>query len=188
MTIDTQTKISSLDKLLKEVPRQIESLRSMRETFLTDAVLLGEIPSPTFGERDRIRLVIDRFRENGLQKPALDEFGNASGIIQGSVGNSTILIMAHADSVFSADTRHVLEVGSDYITGPGIADNAIGLASVVTLPKLLSHLNIELKDDLLLVANVKSLGRANMEGTRGFLETMSRPTKAGICRTGRSIA
>ena len=184
MTFDTQTKDSTLENLLKEVPRQIESLRSIRETFLTDAVLLGEIPSPTYGEKDRIRLVIDRFRENGLQDPTLDEFGNASGIVQGSSGNSTILVMAHADSVFSADTRHVLEVGSDFITGPGIADNAIGLAAVVALPKLLNHLNIKFKDDILLVANVKSLGRANMEGTRGFLETMSRPTKAGICVEG----
>ena len=150
MTFDTQTKDSTLENLLKEVPRQIESLRSIRETFLTDAVLLGEIPSPTYGEKDRIRLVIDRFRENGLQDPTLDEFGNASGIVQGSSGNSTILVMAHADSVFSADTRHVLEVGSDFITGPGIADNAIGLAAVVALPKLLSHLNIKFKDDILL--------------------------------------
>ena len=86
---------------------------------------------PDLWGKDRIRLVIDRFRENGLQDPTLDEFGNASGIVQGSSGNSTILVMAHADSVFSADTRHVLEVGSDFITGPGIADNAIGLAAVV---------------------------------------------------------
>ena len=63
--------------------------------------------------------------------------------------------MAHADSVFSADTRHVLEVGSDFITGPGIADNAIGLAAVVALPN--SEPRNEFKDDILLVANVKSL-------------------------------
>ena len=66
MTIETQTRDIALETLLKDIPRQIEKLRSVRETFLTDAVLLGEIP-PTFGEEDRIRLVMDRFRENGLE-------------------------------------------------------------------------------------------------------------------------
>ena len=50
------------------------------------------------------------FGKMDCKTPTLDEFGNASGIVQGSSGNSTILVMAHADSVFSADTRHVLEV------------------------------------------------------------------------------
>ena len=65
MKIETQAKEMALETLLKDIPRQIENLRSVRETFLTDAVLLGEIPSPTFGEQERIRLVMDRFRENG---------------------------------------------------------------------------------------------------------------------------
>ena len=33
MTFDTQTKDSTLENLLKEVPRQIESLRSIRRLF-----------------------------------------------------------------------------------------------------------------------------------------------------------
>ncbi|OUU41633.1 MAG: hypothetical protein CBC16_04850 [Verrucomicrobia bacterium TMED56] len=187
MTTSIQTKDFALDDLLRKIPNQIDSLRSIRETFLTDAVLLGEIPSPTFGEEERIRLALDRFRENGMEDPTLDEFGNASGLLRGTSGESAILVMAHADSVFSSETRHVLEVGSDHITGPGIADNAIGLAAVVALPKLLEHLNIRFKDDLLLLANVKSLGRANLEGARGFLETMRRPVRAGICVEGSSL-
>ena len=70
------------------------------------------------------------------------------------------------------------------ITGPGIADNAIGLAAVVGLPRLLEHLGVRLKDDLLLLANVRSLGRGNLEGARSFLETKQRPIRAGICVEG----
>lgn len=184
MTIEAQIKDSTLENLLDNIPHQIKSLRAVRETFLTDAVLLGEIPAPTFGEGDRIRLVVDRFRENGLDYPTIDEFGNASGIIPGKSGESAILVTAHADSVFSAETRHVLEVGSNHITGPGIADNSIGLAAVVALPRLLDHLNIRFNDDLIMLANVKSLGRANLEGARGFLDTMRRPVRAGVCVEG----
>ena len=67
MTIETHTKESALETLLNDIPRQIDSLRSVRETFLTDAVLLGN-SSPTF-DSDRIRLVIDRFREMVLKSP-----------------------------------------------------------------------------------------------------------------------
>ena len=184
MTIESKIREDSLGKILKKIPEQTERLKSIRETYLTDAVLLGEIPSPTFGEEERIRLALDRFRENGLDDPEIDEFGNASGILPGAEGGSSILVMAHADSVFSAETRHVLNVGSDSITGPGIADNAIGLAAVVGLPKLLDQLGVKLKDDLLLLANVQSLGRGNLEGARSFLETKQRPIRAGICVEG----
>lgn len=176
-----------LNGLLNDISGRIEQIRQKRDSFLTDAVLLGEIPSPTFGEGDRIRTVVDRFRENGLDNPLVDEFGNASAQLPGTVGESSILIMAHADSVFSPDVRHEIQVGSDFMTGPGIADNAIGLAAMISLPRLLSDLGIQLRDNLILVANSKSLGRANMEGARGFLETMSLPAKAGICVEGSTL-
>ena len=105
MTDETSTKESSLESLLKKIPEQIERLKAVRETCLTDAVLLGEIASPTFGEEDRIRLALDRFRENGLDDPEIDEFGNASGTLPGTEGGASILVTAHADSVFSAETR-----------------------------------------------------------------------------------
>ena len=80
------------------------------------------------------------FGKTGLVDPEIDEHGNASAILNGTEGRSSILVMAHADSVFDANTQHVLNVGPDTITGPGIADNAIGLATVVALPKLLEML------------------------------------------------
>ena len=184
MTIESMADGMTLESLLKDIPSLIKSLRENRETYLTDAVLLGEIPAPTFGEEERVRLALDRFRENGLDDPEIDEFGNASGILPGKVGSSTILVMAHADSVFGPEVRHVLNVGSDSISGPGIADNAIGMAAIVGLPKLLDKLGIQLKDDLLLLINTKSLGVANLEGSRGFLETKQRPIRAGICVEG----
>ena len=182
----TTSKDFDLGNLLQDLPTQIEKLQEARKLVLTDAVLLGEVPSPTFNEEDRIRLTVDRFRENGMEDPEIDEQGNASAVLPGSEGRSSILVMAHADSVFDATTQHVLNVGPDSITGPGIADNAIGLATVVALPKLLKILGITLKDDLILLANTKSLGRGNLEGARYFLDTKQRPISAGICVEGAS--
>jgi acetylornithine deacetylase/succinyl-diaminopimelate desuccinylase-like protein len=182
--LETSSKEFDFGNLLNDLPTQIEKLGEIRKLVLTDAVLLGEIPAPTFNESDRIRLTVDRFRENGLEDPEIDEHGNASAVLPGSEGGSSILVMAHADSVFDANTQHVLNVGPDSITGPGIADNAIGLATVVALPKLLKMLDITLKDDLILLANTKSLGKGNLEGARYFLETKQRPIRSGICVEG----
>ena len=184
MMLETSSKEFDFGNLLNDLPTQIEKLGEIRKLVLTDAVLLGEIPAPTFNESDRIRLTVDRFRENGLEDPEIDEHGNASAVLPGSEGGSSILVMAHADSVFDANTQHVLNVGPDSITGPGIADNAIGLATVVALPKLLKMLDITLKDDLILLANTKSLGKGNLEGARYFLETKQRPIRSGICVEG----
>ena len=141
-----------------------------------------EIPSPTFGEEERVRLALDRFRENGLDDPEIDEFGNASGPSRNR-RRASILVTAHADSVFSG-TRPTFSMSDPIPLRTGIADNAIGLAAVVGLPRLLEHLGVRLKDDLLLLANVSSLGRGNLEGARSFLETKQRPIRAGICVEG----
>ena len=182
--IDRETALSGL---LDQIPERIKKISEKRDSFLTDTVLLGEIPSPTYGEDERIRAVVDRFRENGLSAPNIDEFGNASAHLPGTEGQSSILVMAHADSVFSREVRHEIQVGSGHMCGPGIADNALGLAAMIALPRLLDDLGIRLRDDLILVANSRSLGRANIEGASGFLETMSLPARAGICVEGSTL-
>jgi len=182
--IDRETALSGL---LDQIPERIKKISEKRDSFLTDTVLLGEIPSPTYGEDERIRAVVDRFRENGLSSPNIDEFGNASAHLPGTEGQSSILVMAHADSVFSREVRHEIQVGSGHMSGPGIADNALGLAAMIALPRLLDDLGIRLRDDLILVANSRSLGRANLEGASGFLETMSLPARAGICVEGSTL-
>ena len=64
------------------MPQKIKKLEKFKKLVLTDAVLLGEIPSPTFNEENRIRLAVDRFRENELESREIDESENASAVIQ----------------------------------------------------------------------------------------------------------
>jgi len=78
----------ALEKLLEDLPARCERLRELREILLANAVLVGEIPAPTFGEDTRMRFVMDRFNECGCQNISQDEAGNAVGIIQGGSGNN----------------------------------------------------------------------------------------------------
>ena len=83
MTIETVTKGMALESLLKDIPTLTESLRDLRETYLTDAVFLGEIPAPTFGEENRVRLALDRFRKMAWMIRKLMNLGTLQGYYRG---------------------------------------------------------------------------------------------------------
>lgn len=175
---------SHLDKILKQIPKNRDSIQPIREILLANALMIGEIPSPTKGEEERITFIGNRFTEEGLQNISIDEAGNCMAIIPGTEGEKNILVCAHSDTVFNAKVDHAMSVGPDTITGPGIGDNSLGLAAVVTLPEVLKRLNLELKDNIILLGATGSLGRGNLEGMRFFLENFKSPIHAGICIEG----
>lgn len=172
------------DSILKSIPRHREELTSLREILLANALMLGELPAPTYQEEARITFMGNRFTEEGLQNISIDEAGNGMAILPGSKGDNNILVCAHADTVFSAKTDHAMSVGPNSIQGPGIGDNSLGLAAVVTLPEILKRLNIELEDNLILLGCSRSLGHGDLGGMRFFLENNKLPIRAGVCVEG----
>lgn len=157
---------------------------SLRETLLANLVMIGEIPSPTFQEQARVEFLLQRFSECGLVNTSSDESGNGFGIVPGVEKDRNILLLAHADTVFSAKRDHTVFVGEDRISGPGVADNSLGLAVLATLPTLLERLDLRLDCGLILMGAARSLGRGNLAGTRFFLENNKIPVNAAICVEG----
>ena len=166
------------------LPGWEDQISQLRETLLANLVMLGEIPSPTYGEQDRIELLIQRFVECGLQDCATDDTGNGLGIVPGRDGKRNILIVAHADTLKDRDVDHTVLIRSDAISGPGLADNSLGMAVLATLPTLLERLDVQLDANLILMGAVKSLGRGNVEGLRFFLDHNSKPIHNGLCIEG----
>jgi acetylornithine deacetylase/succinyl-diaminopimelate desuccinylase-like protein len=156
----------------------------MRELLLSDLAMLAEIPAPTFGEGTRIRLLEDRFTENGLQNVSIDDVGNGIAILPGADGGKNILVVAHADTVFTARENHTVTVAEDRVTGPGVGDNVLGLAVLATLPEILEHVGVRLRANLVLMGAVRSLGRGDLEGLRFFLSHAPMRIDAGICVEG----
>lgn len=173
-------KSTSFKNILESLPDLEESVKEQKEMLLANLVMMGEIPAPTFKEDERIDFLINRFKEADLQENSIDEVGNGVGILKGEAGENYILVVAHADTVFDENTDHTIQVHKDKVTGPGVADNSLGLSTVATLPTLLERLNIKLKDNLILMGATRSLGRGNLEGLRSFLSNYDQPIKAGI--------
>ncbi len=175
------------DEVLNLVRRLPPGLEQTREMLLANLIMLGEVPAPTFHERERIELLVQRFTECGLTNCSIDEAGNALAVMPGSVGSQKVLITAHADTPFPETIPHTMSVDKDRITGPGVADNSLGLAVLATLPTMLEHLKIRLRSDVVFMGATKSLGRGNLEGLRFFLSNSDLPIKAGISVEGAQL-
>lgn len=170
--------------LYESVGRYREKLTAYRERILADAVMIGEIPSPTFGEQNLVEFMRNRFTEEHLDQISVDEVHNASALLPGSKGGQNILVAAHTDKVWAPSIDHTITVTADSLIGPGIADNALGVAALTTLPSLLNALGVQLQSNLVLLGASRSMGRGDLEGLRFFTEHVKLPIGAGICIEG----
>jgi tripeptide aminopeptidase len=181
------TKFSSFDDILDVLPQLPHQLISIQETLIANLIMLSEIPAPTFHEEERIKLLLQRMVEGGLHNVSTDEAGNGVGILTGQNPDRNILLVAHADTVYSAKTDHSLSVMADEIAGPGVADNSLGMAVLATLPNMLEALGIKLNANLILLSTTKGLGSGNLDGFRFFMENNKLPLEAGICIEGEKL-
>ena len=166
-----------------------DALAQGREVILANALMLGEIPSPSGQEEARIRFLADRFQQSALQEISIDEIGNVQAMIPGRTGTANILVTARADTHLSIepDQRISINVGPRHLLGPGLADNSIGLSTLASLPELLARFEIELDANLILLGHVKSLGSHDQAGLRFFLDNCPQPFHAGVVVEGISL-
>lgn len=173
---------------MNETMKNPEDLRKLvrecRDLLLANLVMTAETASPTFGEANRVRFLLDRFRESGLDNISSDEVNNAVGFLPGTIGDKTVAVVAHLDTVFEPKENHALSLGPDRVKGIGIGDNSLGAAVLVTLPMLLRHLKFQPSYNLLLLGVSRSLGRGNLGGIRFLLENSSMKIDQAVCLEG----
>ncbi len=176
----------SLKTILARLPDLRKECENLSEILLTNLVMIGEIPSPTFAEKERVAFMRRRFGECGLQNSSTDEVDNVFGILPGAEAeeNGDIVVVAHLDTVFPNTVDHTVSLQAGRVSGIGVADNSLGLAALATLPTVIERLGLELKSNLILMGSSRSLGRGNLEGLSFFLNNTERPLRAGVCIEG----
>jgi len=162
-------------------------LAPLREEMLANLVMIGQTPAPTGAEELRVQYMMDRFAESGLPEAGPDEVGNAVGFLPGRVGDRTVLLVAHLDTIVPATVDHNATVLADRIEGPGISDNSLGAAALTMLPTALQKLGIQLNCNLQLLGSVKSLDRGDHAGLKFFLDHASRHYDYGVCVEGVAL-
>ncbi len=172
------------DQLLQELPRFRDVAESIREVILANLVMIGEVPSPTFHEENRIQLLIQRFNEYGLQNCSVDEKMNGLGILPGEQADRNILIVTNADTLTGSKAQPMVEIHKDQVVGPFVGDNSLALAAMASIPVMLDQLKVKLRSNLILLAASRSLGRGNLEGLKFFLTNSPFPINYGLCLEG----
>lgn len=173
-----------ISDLLERLPRFEPQLSELSEILLANLVMIAETPAPTFHEEQRVQFLLQRFDEYDLQNCSTDEAGNALGILPGTVGDRNIMVVGHMDTAFSAQVDHTVTIEPGYVSGVGIGDDSLGVATVATLPLILKQLGIELSANLVLMGSARSLGRGDIEGIRFFLNNKEMSISSGICVEG----
>ena len=159
------------------------------------------IPAPPFGEQARAAWFIERFTALGLTNVHLDEAGNAlaelpssgpgselgapsiaplshamsgSSCIPCSLNpNPFLLLSAHLDTVFPANTSTTPTEDGPRILGPGSCDNAAGLTGLLAIAAALRYAGIVPPVPILFAANVGEEGEGDLRGMRHLFLTGS---------------
>ncbi len=153
------------------------------ERLIERTCAIQAIPAPTFDEKTRALFLQNAFEEAELEDIQLDHVGNLLGRIRGG-SKPPLIISAHLDTVFPADTQLDSKRTEDRISGPGIGDNAIGLATLVELAQDFSRVQ---QGDIWFVATVGEEGMGNLRGMHEIVRRFGDQPIAYIVLEGMAL-
>jgi len=143
------------------------------------------IPAPTFSEERRAAFVQEEFAAQGLDA-WIDEAGNVCARRRGR-GRGVLLLTAHTDTVFPASADLSVYQEGDRLVGPGIGDNSLSVAALLTLPQILDQADVQTGSDLVLCANTGEEGLGNLRGMRHAVATYRDDLTAVIVLEGHHL-
>lgn len=140
--------------------------------WVTDQqVAITEIPAPEFAEKERGAYVARLLGANGLDVRT-DSVGNVIGEREGATAkDDVVLVVAHLDTVFPANTPVQVKRVQGRLEAPGISDDGAGLATIVGLARAMDQANLKTQATVVLCADVGEEGEGNLRGIRQLLNT-----------------
>jgi tripeptide aminopeptidase len=177
-----------MSDFLEKLPGFVEAIKSIKETVITNIVLIGQTPAPTFKEKKRTSVFMERLAEFQVDECTTDGYRNPIGIIKGtSESKPPIFVVAHLDTIFDKDVDHYYSIQENTITGTGIMDNSVGVGVLASLPQIFRRLNLRFESDIVLAGVIQSLGKGNLRGIRHLLKTWTTPIRGAVCIEGAEI-
>jgi len=172
---------------LNKLPAIVDAIEAMKEIIITNVVLIGQISAPTFNERRRATVFMERLSEFQVDECTTDGYRNPVGIIRGtSETKPPIFVVAHLDTPLlkSKDTILNYKVTVDSVKGPGILDNSVGVGVLISLPEIFRRLNLRFESNIVLAGVIQSIGKGNLRGIRHLIKTWPTPIRGAVCIEG----
>lgn len=161
----------------KRVQAARKHLRANDQDTIADMLALVAIPAPPFGEAARAVWMADRMRELGLAV-STDDVGNVIGESSAGTKGAPVIVSAHLDTIFPAETEIRVRRNGTRIEAPGIADNSRGLAAMLAIVRAIRHAQVETALPLVFVATVGEEGVGDLRGVKHLFRPGSRFRKA----------
>lgn len=156
---------------LRPVHAAFAWLHANPKTILDWQTELVAIPAPPFGEQARGVWLAARFAEMGLSSIETDAAGNVMAVLPAThlppeSSGPVIVLSAHLDTVFPAETPLNPVVDGDRLMAPGACDNGAGLAGLLAIAQALLHAQVQLPAPLVFLGNVGEEGEGDLRGVR----------------------
>jgi len=144
------------------------------EVTLARQAALSAIPAPTGAEAARGARVAELFGAAGLDNVTIDDVGNVRAWYVGArhvapLHDTCVVLSAHLDTVFGPELDVSVARRGARLEGPGIADNARGLAALVTIGEALVQSRVGTARPVLFAATVGEEGSGDLKGVRHLL-------------------
>ena len=152
------------------------------------SIEVQQIPAPTGAEAVRANWVQKQFVQLKLADVSQDGLYNVFARIPGRREAPALLVSAHTDTVFPANTDLSVRIdgASGRIYGPGIGDNSAGVAALLMLAELLAQLPAP-PVDIWLVANSGEEGLGDLRGMRGAVDRLGSRIGASVVIEGMGL-
>src|SRR6184192_4091388 len=139
------------------------------DVTLARQAALSATPAPTGAEGARGARVADLFREIGLSQVGVDQAGNVRGWFGNGDGSAPVVLAAHLDTVFGPEVDVRVTRHGHRLEGPGISDNARGLAALLAVAEALVATRVPTARPILFAATVGEEGSGDLRGVKYLL-------------------
>jgi tripeptide aminopeptidase len=129
---------------------------------------VSEIAAPTGAEAARAAFLVERLREAGLEHVRRDDVGNVVAPTRPGEA-SAVVLAAHLDTVFGPNVDVSVRSSGTRLEGPGISDNARGLAALVGLARATVGARWRTERPIVFAATVGEEGEGDLRGIKRLL-------------------
>ena len=146
----------------------IEFLAADHTDTIAEQIAINQVEAPPFQESERAGFYMAKLQENGLADVRQDAEGNVYGVFRGNGNGPRLFVSAHLDTVFAAGTDVTVKEKDGKLFAPGIADNARGLAAILSVIRALRRSGVETVGDIVFGGNVGEEGLGDLRGIKAF--------------------
>ena len=148
------------------VKQALAFLQADDANTLADQKTIAGIPAPTFNERKRAEYFMGRLKEVGLAEVHMDSASDVCGVVRGTGKGPLLLLSAHLDTVFPQDTPLAITERDGKLYAPGIADDARGLAAILSLARAFKSAALKPVGDVWFCGTVGEEGLGDLKGIK----------------------